>query len=346
LAFALLGLASLTTDLGLAAAQQGRLEVAAESAALAAFHHESRFRYAAALGGPTSAEDCENSMTFEDCARILGERRGRETAERVLAQRPAQDPAAQVALGPAPPALRVERCGALDQSCWEVEAEQAMPLLFGQGSLIGFQGSSLRDMRGTTAEGSLLPPGGEPVAGALRKRGIPIGSASRAEAHRVVRVGPFREASGLPGRAPFAIDALAYANPANWPLDGGARAFLLNGAEGRTIADPEVGLRVGTRVASAPAPLPGGIPLQAYYVPMLRGDTVIGFALARLRSAGEAEVVLERLPPTVAAPGNASASLRSFEREQVERYRSAIETFGESGGAAVEAVLVQAAVLR
>ena len=66
------------------------------------------------------------------------------------------------------------------------------------------------------------------------------------------------------------------------------------------------------------------------------------------------DAVLERPPqwrsnsaPSFAgAPGNASASLRLLEGEQVERYRNAVATLGQDGAAAIEAVLVQAAVLR
>ena len=346
LLFALFGMASLATDLGMAAAQQGRLEVAAEAGALAAFREEARVRYAAALGGPTSTESCDGTMTLEECAIERAQQRGRATAERVLAQVPSEGPPVDVDLGPSEAAVRVERCALPGQSCWRVAADQAMPLLFGQGSLLGFQGSSLRDIRDTTAAGSLLPRGVEPVPGALRERGVPIGSVSRVEARPVVRVGPSRVASGLPGRAPFAIDALAYGPPALWPPGGGPRTFSLDGIEGRTITNPEVGLRVGDPVVFSPGPLPAGVSWLVFYVPLLSGDTVIGYGLARLLSAAGEEVVLERLPDTLPAPGNASASLRLLEGEEVERYRNAVATLGADGAAAVEAALVQAAVLR
>jgi len=346
LAFALFGMASLATDLGMAAAQQSRLEVAAEAGALAAFREEARLRYAAALAGPRSDANCDDPTTLEECVRSRAERRGRATAERVLAQLPTEGEPVDVDLGPSAAALRVERCALLAQSCWEVAADQAVPLLFGQGSMLSFQGSSLRDVRETSAAGSLLPPGAEPVAGALRERGVPIGSLSRVEGRRVVRVGPSRAGSGLPGRAPFAIDALSYGDSALWPLDGGPRAFALDGVEGRTLVDPEAGRQVGDPINPLSGPLPAGLSGLAFYVPLLSGDTVIGYGLARLRSSAGLEVVLERLPDTVTAPGNASASLRSLEGAQVARYRSAVDTLGESGVAALEALLVQAAVLR
>jgi len=346
LAFVLLGFASLATDMGMAAAQQGRLEVAAESAALAAFRAEARFRYGAALGGPRSADGCDQGMTFEACAQALGRARGRATADRVLAQPSAGQPTAEVALGPGPASVRIAQCEGVAQMCWEAQADQAVPLLFGQGSLLGFQGSSLRDMNDTLAAGSLLPRGVEPVPGALRERGVPISSASRVELRRVVGVGPFRAASGLPGRAPFAIDALAYANPAFWPAAGGARTFAVDGTEGWTIVDPEAGLRIGAQISLIPVPLPSDVPQLAYYVPLLSGDAVVGYALARVLASSGTEVVLERLPASVAAPGNASASLRLLESEQIDRYRSAVGALSESAAAEVGGVLVQAAVLR
>jgi len=346
LAFVLLGFASLVTDVGMAAMQQSRLEVAAESGALAAFRAEAGFRYEAALGGPLLADGCDQGMAFEACALALGRARGRAAADRVLDQSSSEQPPPEVDLGPEPASVRIAQCEGVAEVCWEAEAEQAVPLLFGQGSLLGFQGSSLRDMNDTLAAGSLLPPGAGPAPGALRERGIPISGASRVELRRVVGVGPFRAASGLPGRAPFALDALAYANPALWPAEGGARTFAVDGTEGWVIADPGAGLRVGDQVALLPVPLPSDVPQLAYYVPLLSGDAVIGYALARVLASSGTEVILERLPASVAAPGNASASLRLLESEQVDRYRSAVSALSESAVSEVGGVLVQTAVLR
>lgn len=351
LMFVLVGFAALTTDLGLAAVQQSRLEVAAEAAALASFREDARQRYALAMGATTGCGSEADAPAIAACIDAATKAAGEAVARRVMAQPPNDASTVDVAMGPT--AVRSELVVCAPAPCREWRAVQAVPLLFGQGSAIGFQGSDWLAMMERRDEGSLLDPDAAPTVGSLRERGVPVGGVARVASRPVVRVGPSPpspptgpgepgEPPALPGRAPFALDALSFAE---WFAGGGTRTFVLDDVEGRAIVDPEAGFAAGGIVAAA-----GGVALTeplrvgaAYYVPLLVDDVVVGFGLARVVGVGPlgTDVTLRRLALSnrTVAPGNASASLRLLDGAQLAALPTGLD-------ARVAGVLVRSGVLR
>jgi len=328
LAFAMLSLAALTTDLGLAASEQLRLEVAAEAAALAALREEARLEYELARGEALSRDELLCAPTPEACVSQLAHSRGLALADRMLGATGSSGEEVEVDLGPGDVRHRLVSCG---EGCWEAAIDRSTPLLFGQGSWLGFQGGSLRALRDARDRGSVLPRGEPPVEGALRTRGIPIGGVAGATARPAVRVGPFVEASGLPGRAPFALTLDAWRD-----LDGLSQPLEVDGLD--LVSPPDD--RVGRRIRGGGAGLRAGEPLEpgappgapaasleragppsgsgyVAYVPLTEEGRVegivVGFGHARVEvvvdGTGRTALVVQRLVARV-APGNASASPR------------------------------------
>jgi len=334
LAFALLGMAALTTDLGLASARQSHLETAADALALEAWREQARFEH-----GRTSCDEPRLEACVADAVAAM--------RENVLETRNDTDDA-EVDLGPSPVSPpSVSRCGA---SCWAVCVEQAIPLLFGQGTLVSFQGASLRGLRDTRAGGTLLAGDGSPVSGALRTRGVPIGADVRAEARPALAVGRPDPDRAFPGRAPFAL-ALG-----EWLPDFSARLDVEDDGT-LTLAGREVGQLLGVvdgyRAGSRLDPAPGGAPLPSEellaYVPLFASVSgarvVAGFGFARAAfEEGGSRLRVTRLPSQLALT-NATASPRALCRREEE----------ESGACAAElsplpanadALLLTAPVLR
>ena len=313
LAFALFSMAALTVDLGLAAAEQNRLEVAAEAAALGMLKEQARLEHELALGR-LSEDDLRCAATVPACIQQLASVRGERLAREVLGS-PASTqgaPAGEIPLELGELRLRLESCGT---DCGQAYLDRAIPLFFGQASLIGFEGSSLRDLQETRNQGKLLVGDGLPAKGALRAKGIPIGSRVRAEAFPVVRVGLREEASGLPGRAPFALrlDAWRSLGDESPPLELQAEELLLGPEVVGRLVNASAGL-----VAGAPlGPLEPDVPIPAQdlegsylaYVPLTVNEIVVGFGYARLEFGLPNQFVVRPLGNRL-APGNATASPR------------------------------------
>ncbi len=379
LAFAMLSLTALTADLGLAATEQNRLEVAAEAAALAALREEARLDHEADRGTP--GDDyvrCSATASREACIAELAASRGSGVAYEILQGRadesggalsPGADPTtlsscgpgcwramiessalpndgAEVDLGPGDARIRLSSCG---DACWEAEIEQAIPLLFGQASLLGFQdGESLRELLAAREGGSALVGDGTPTDPTdgllLRTRGVPIRGLARANVQPVVRVGlpvvreegpPEERGLVLPGRAPFALTLEAWDG-----LGEGLRSIELEGTElqlngtrvGYRIGMGPTGLRAGEALGlggealgqlqgpdpSSPGPYLAYVPLTNVLPDPEVDAIVVGFGYARVLYLGSASgsgaggqpaLRLQRLTDRV-APGNASASPR------------------------------------
>ncbi len=310
LAFALLSMAALTTDLGLAASEQSRLEVAAEAAALGAVREAARLELDLATGA-LSRSDLRCAPTPEACIEALAAASGRRAANEVVGEAGPPRAGTEVDLGPGDVQIGLTKCG---DTCWEAGVERAVPLLFGQGSLVGFQGSSLRSLLDAREQGSALVGDGRPVAGSLRARGIPIGSVVRAEARPAVRIGLPEVRSRLPGRAPFAMTLQAWRD---FLFDEVPRSFRVDGLDlllgplvvGRRLG-ASTGLQAGVPLGSdgTAVPLASPSPYVAY-VPLTENGIVVGFGYAAIEAGGGSSLVLRRLASRV-APGNASASPR------------------------------------
>ncbi len=313
LAFAMFSMAALTVDLGLAAAEQNRLEVAAEAAAMGMLREQARLQYELDRGR-MSEEDFRCAATVSACIEEMASSRGESLAREVLGSVASVDAPSggDIPLELGELRLRLESCGA---GCGEVLVDRAVPLFFGQASLIGFEGSSLQELRDARDQGKLLVGDGLPAQGALRAKGIPIGSRVRAEAFPVVRVGLREEFSDLPGRAPFALrlDAWRELTASSPPLELQAEDVLLgpevvgrlvNGSSGRAA-----GVQLGALVPGLPVP---GEDLQGSYlayVPLTVNDVVVGFGYARIDFSIANRLIVRPLGDRL-APGNASASPR------------------------------------
>ena len=313
LAFSLFSMAALTVDLGLAAAEQNRLEVAAEAAAMGMLREQARLEYELARGR-LSEDDLRCATTVAACIEELASSRGEKLAREVLGSPASPDntPVPEIPLELGELRFRLERCGT---DCGEVLVDRAIPLFFGQASLIGFEGSSLRQIRESRNQGKLLVGDGLPAQGALRAKGIPIGSRVRAEAFPVVRIGLRQEGSDLPGRAPFALRLDAWLELANdspaLELQGEDLTLgpevvgrLINGSAGLVA-----GAQLGALTPGVPIPPEDLQGSYLAYVPLTVNEVVVGFGYARLEFPIVSQFVVRRLGDRL-APGNASASPR------------------------------------
>ncbi len=357
LAFALLGMAALTIDLGFAAMQQLRIESAAESAALIAHHTEARIRFGVERGA-ILPEVLDCAETREDCIVELSRAAAEPTIRSVLGEPEETDEEArspdEVDLGPSEldpgPGFGnlLESCG---EHCWEAWVEQAVPLLFGQASMLGFEGGTLGEMLEARSKGSLLvDDGGGPRAGALRTAGVPIDALVRVESRPALRIGLAQPAVALPGRGPFALNVVSWAADfqVDVPvrLDADATEISLRGtttAIGRRIGGAMEGLEAGRVLALPSTPLPLGAPGDDFYayIPLLDGPVVIGFGFARIEVINDSAMQVSRVDMRV-APGNASAALRHLvDPEILARVEDLLAAQSTHSG-----VLLQAAVLR
>ena len=331
LAFALFGFAALSTDLGLAAAQQNRFEAAAEAGVLAAFREEARAGFEYEVSGALPACPAATASSPEDCIRDAARRAGLRVMAQVLdpPNAAAGTPApGNIDPSPGPRSLDLADCG---DACWQATADQALPLLFGQGSLLGFEPGALRDMRNLRDAGTLLTPGANPspdpsqprFAARMRTQGIPVGGEARAEPRPALAVG--RPVAALPGRADFALDASEYV--AVLPSDGASApgsSFTLIGLRN------DEGHRVGEAI-----PLGQAVALanrdEPMYIPLLDGNVVVGFAYADVTASASTSTLIRitRLPvqlpsagsqTAAIAVGNASASMRVLDSVQRGRY--------------------------
>ena len=329
LMFSLLSLAALSGDLGLAAAQQNRLEMAADSVAMAAARAEARIHHDLELGLLSSDQ--------AECARDAECRRSQLVPPQALSLayqilgvvEPGQleAPDADVELRPGAIRTQLDACSTSDDPCWSARVDQAIPLFFGQGSLIGFQDSSLRELRDARDAGTILVGDGAPRAGSLRARGVPIGAISRAAGRPVVRVGlPQPLQSRFPGRAPFALsldtwrERLEDGLPQALEVDG-QNLLLSTDVVGRRIGG-SLGLCAGTRLSSGSA-CPGEQPESGEeslftagpylaYAPLYdQSELVVGFGYVRVEASNSSQLTLRRLRVRT-APVNASASPRGL----------------------------------
>ncbi len=380
LAFALLSMGALAVDLGAAAAQQNRLQSAAEAMAMGAHHQERRLRLALLRdeddvnenGNATAASINCDDFSLTGCSEeidLAADAYGERLADLILnSETVAADRNPTVNLGPGAALADVESIGsgaaegselvgALPEGvedcadgCWGALVRQAMPLLFGQASMLGFsEGESLRDLQAAREDGQGFVGDGTPVAGSLRTRGIPIRAISAVDVMPVVAIGRAHDASAEEsdlfrpiGRAPFTLEFEAWADGTFEP--GSSQILTVEGlsllpatadadsgqaeapAVGRIIVGADQGLRAGETMTTQPGvvaeSLPGVDP-EWMYVPLTmptgQDDAlpmVVGFGLVRAQSAADGETLtVERSPSHVQfALGNASASARSLSR--------------------------------
>ena len=220
LAAALLGMAAMTVDIGYATMQQQRLESYAEASSMAALREEARVRFAMARDpSMLTGLDCDKGAQFEACIDdqvssapvveavhgllLPGQAEGTPTLN-----------GADLALGPGAPVGAPRPCEGTNPRCWETEIAQSLPLLFAQGSMLGFEDGTLREMMQARTDGDLLADNQLELEPTLRTRGIGVRGVSRVETRPVVRVGaeeiPLSASENgtsyfLPGRAPFAL---------------------------------------------------------------------------------------------------------------------------------------------
>jgi hypothetical protein len=315
-AFALFAMAALSVDLGLAAVQQARLETAAEAAAAVALREEARMLHELALERlPDEDADCAREP---ECR----EQRAREAAlaldDELLAAASVDPPTAEIRHD----ATRVRRSldGSCGEGCWSTRLEQAIPLLFGQASLLSFEGTSVQELLEARSDGALLDPDSVPGSGPLRSGGVPVAGAGRSEAHPALRVGAAVSAPReLPGRSAFALEIDYWtALPADatqvLEVDGerlvpvsGAPAVGLLLARGTGYVVGEI-LRE-TFVPEERGSGPAYVPL--YDPEFAEGRLLVGFGSARIDASDPARVGVTRLAARV-APANASASPRGL----------------------------------
>ena len=327
LAVALLGMAALSVDLGFAFAQHQRLETVADAMARAALREEARLRFERVrrvatpgrFGCAPIREACIDQNVLDSAP--VG------AVDDIVLDVPddATDwpPDPDVDLGPTAVSVRLTPCGAPEPMCWQATVEQATPLLFGQGSMLGFEGSSLRARRANEERGSLLPVGPPNMAGPLRTNGIPIRAVSVATTRPAIRVGRLDNGAGLPGQAPFLLEL------DDWSMHFPVSAFQPVVVEGDgTLTLPDVGT-VGRRIGPTDALLAGRAlrngppdslvgPQNPYhaYVPLVdENEIVVGFGFASVIASGDEltgyTLQVERLREQL-APGNASASPRHW----------------------------------
>lgn len=334
----LLGMAALTIDLGHATMQQQRLESFADASSMVALRHEALLRFQLALNPSRLSEwGCSNPDTPTGRDTCIEDRV--QSSTQVSAAYAAVLPnesdrgqglaGAEVSLGPSRPEGRPLPCGAL---CWQTQAAQRVPLLFGQGSNLRFNPGDLSAMMDARARGQVFVENDGQALPSIRTQGITIKANTRAETQPVVRVGSpvtgTANQSGLPpGRAPFALELNA------WRLAGvgGSLVLIENGTgtlagagssqnpPGRRLLNGEA-LRAGLALAGTDnGQEEAWTPLQdadASYVPLFvkldetDEELVIGFGFATLDWAENLQTLTVTPLESQLAPANATASPR------------------------------------
>ena len=347
LAAALLGMAALTIDIGSAAMQQQRLESFADASAMTALREEARVRFA--LARDTSVvsdpEGCNGNRGQERQSCIDGLVAAAAVVDAVddlvlQTQTVSAQNAGEVSLGPRPAVGGPMPCEASNPRCWQTEIVQAIPLLFAQGSTLGFEDGTLRAMMESRDQGDVLAESDLEAAPTLRTQGIPIRARSRVETRPVVRVGaeeiPLTQSDVgalqfIPGRAPFAL-RLDVWNSLPQGLSGGGLLLEVDNSDGSLARVGEsavgglavVGRRLGEREAlRAGQVLSGALGWTALtdsrgaYVPLfvvLEGsnqELIVGFGFADVTvDLGSALRVTVTPLGSQLALGNATASPR------------------------------------
>ena len=329
----LLGMAAMTVDLGHATMQQQRLEGFADASATMALREEARLRFAlaqdASLLSRLGCQDTDNAAAREACilAWVQSSSGVAAVYDAVLPRESDRDIGqsnADVALGPPLP----QGCGAF---CWRTEALQRIPLLFGQGSNLGFEEGSFQAMMEARERGELLAEANSQTPPSLRSQGIPIKADSKAETRPVVRVGlnpdPNNENSLIPGRAPFALRLAVWSQ-----VSPGGGFILLEDGSGALLRqnDPDpapAGRRLGNREALRAGENLGNGPTDnvdwsaredaaGAYVPLFvetatpGQELVVGFGFAKVEVQETLQTITVTRLESQLAPGNATASPR------------------------------------
>ncbi len=198
LIFAIMGIAALTVDVGLAFATQARLASAAPTLAL------ERARFLDEIAADPNPMDVDTAWNL----------RATNLLETLLgAAAIGDDPTAGLRLETATPAVQSggAELSELGRGRTEAELRGRTPLLFGMAALlpayIGPDGErrgalSLSELRASRAQGDLTP---QLSSGGLRGTGFaPLGAAA-VEYLPVARVGAATEGLGIPGLAPVAL---------------------------------------------------------------------------------------------------------------------------------------------
>ena len=343
LAAALLGMAAMTVDIGYATMQQQRLEAFAEASAMAALREEARVRFAMDRDPSMfSGLECDKGTQLESCidSRVASATVVEGMYGLLL---PGETGAstgldgAEVSLGPSAPIGGPRPCDAANPRCWESEIVQSLPLLFAQGSMLGFEDGTLREMMQARADGDVLAENQLELEPTLRTQGIGVRGVSRVETRPVVRVGaeevPLAESVNgtpyfLPGRAPFAL-RLDVWNSVPQGFSGPGLRLQVNNDDGllSRIGEADVGV-TGRRLGDGEALRAGQIlvgsvdwtalsPSPGVYVPLfvvLEGsneELVVGFGFADVAVdvQGGLQITVTPLGSQLSL-GNATASPR------------------------------------
>ena len=345
LAAALLGMAALAIDIGYAAMQQQRLEVFAEASAMAALREEGRFRFELARAASLGLEpNCEAGAQREAC--VNDSVQSSEFVEAVHALvlesggSESESQQAEVSLGPASPVGGPRPCELEAGPCWQTEVTQSLPLLFGQGSMLGFEEGTFGAMMDARERGDVLVDSSLEARPTLRTQGIGIQSVARVETRPAIRVGAEERLIGpggdlesrlLPGRAPFALRLGVWQDLLR--SDSGTVLVLeVDDSDGSlsipVLGQPNVRVTAGRRLADGDALRAGQVLVGqnewsalesrvGAYVPLFvtteanNEELVVGFGFAEAE-VGSGTPLLISLTPyrSQLGPGNATASPR------------------------------------
>lgn len=317
LLFAILGIAALNVDMGLAFGSKARLESAAETLAL------ERSRLGATLGAGTGEPVDEES-----------ELRG--LLQSLIASSP-RDPSSSPGGGGGTSPLPIE--GPVLSNDGGVALSRRIPLLFGMAAVPSrdAEGLSLRQLREARESGTgLLESGG------LRGRGLAPGARARAQLRPVLRVGfpqPVPFGGSVPGLADVALELAALRDPltgapslpTRLDVDAASGDLRRNGPTGPVVGqviahpanDPSCladrvvcrGWRVGDTLGFTPGlPAVSGrayVPVYVSVLDALPCNRVVGYVSATLSMAG---TTLQLGPPVPGqVPENVSAVPHAFD---------------------------------
>ena len=341
LAAALLGMAALTVEIGYATMQQQRLESYAEASAMAALREEARVRFVLARDASAlTGSDCEEGDERESCIDAQVASSIVVNAVQGLVLEPGSMPSSnevEVSLAPHAPVGGPRPCELSNPRCWETEVVQALPLLFAQGSMLGFEDGTLRAMIDSRDQGDVLAESSLEARPTLRTQGIGVRGVSRVETRPVVRVGaeeiPLSQSGAgtpdfVPGRAPFAL-RLDVWNSVPQGLSSTGLRLRVNDADGSLsrLGEAEVGV-IGRRLADGEALRAGQLlvgaggwtaltPSAGAYVPLfvvLEGSSeelIVGFGFADVAVDTGAGLQVTMTPlGSQLSLGNATASPR------------------------------------
>ncbi len=320
----MLSMASLAVDIGFASVQQLRLEALAEASAATSARIDATVRYAHLEPNPVSALSFDCGVEGRDrCIDDLVYPRADEMEDEIAPSPESVGPiGADITFGPGRLVQNINSdCG---DGCWEVAAEQAVPLAFGQASMLSFEESSLANLVDARDSGSNLVGDGSPRAGSLRSFGIPITSRVRAEGRPVVRIGR-AEPNVMPGRAPIAIFLSAWEGefesttpPTPVVVDIEDDDLSVGSPPrdvGQRIGGERNGMRAGVDLLDETSdPLEESTNPYYAYVPLLDDEEeetqlVVGFGFAQIEFESEERIHVTRYDRFM-APVNASASAR------------------------------------